>query len=97
MKEIVWTPESIETYNSLVQYLISDWGKVPAIEFMNEVERVILLISKNPSMFRRSSRYHSVRIGYLTEQNSLIYRVISKEIQLLLFWDNRQDSKKLKY
>jgi plasmid stabilization system protein ParE len=97
MKKVVWTPESVETYKSLVQYLSSEWGNTSAMKFLDEVERVIKLISINPTMYKRSARYRNIRIGYLTKQCALFYRVKSKEIELLLFWDNRQDSKKLKY
>jgi plasmid stabilization system protein ParE len=97
MKKVVWTPESVETYNSLVQYLSSEWGSASAMKFLDDIERVIKLISLNPTIFKRSSRYRNIRIGYLTKQCSLVYRVKLNEIELLLFWDNRQDSKKLRY
>ncbi|HNZ72027.1 MAG TPA: type II toxin-antitoxin system RelE/ParE family toxin [Prolixibacteraceae bacterium] len=97
MKRIVWTPEAVKTYHSLVQYLALEWGNLSKTKFLNEVELVVDLISRNPRMFKRSTRYENIRIGYLSKQCSLIYRIKPDEIELLLFWGNRQDSKKLKY
>jgi len=97
MKKIVWTPVAVETYHSLVQYLALEWGDLFKTKFLNEVEWVVDLISQNPEMFKRSTRYKNIRIGYLSKQCSLIYRIKPDEIELLLFWDNRQDAKKMKY
>ncbi|NLU38035.1 MAG: type II toxin-antitoxin system RelE/ParE family toxin [Bacteroidales bacterium] len=97
MKKIVWTPVAVETYHSLVQYLALEWGDLFKTKFLNEVEWVVDLISQNPEMFKRSTRYKNIRIGYLSKQCSLIYRIKPDKIELLLFWDNRQDSKKMKY
>lgn len=97
MKKIVWTPVAVETYHSLVQYLALEWGDLFKTKFLNEVEWVVDLISQNPEMFKRSTRYKNIRIGYLSKQCSLIYRIKPDEIELLVFWDNRQDSKKLNY
>ncbi len=97
MKKIVWTPVAVETYHSLVQYLALEWGDLSKTKFLNEVEWVVDLISQNPEMFKRSTRYKNIRIGYLSKQCSLIYRIKPDEIELLLFWDNRQDAKKMKY
>lgn len=97
MKKIVWTPVAVETYHSLVQYLALEWGDLFKTKFLNEVEWVVDLISQNPEMFKRSTRYKNIRIGYLSKQCSLIYRIKPDEIELLLFWDNRQDAKKMNY
>jgi hypothetical protein len=97
MKRIVWTPEAVKTYHSLVQYLALEWGDLSKTKFLNEVELVVDLISRNPRMFKRSTRYENIRMGYLSKQCSLIYRIKPDEIELLLFWDNRQNAKKLKY
>ena len=68
-------------------------------DFTTEVQKVIEQIEKMPNMFVVSKKYKNVRKGFVTEQNILYYRIKprKKEIELLVFWDNRQDPKKLKY
>lgn len=95
--KIVWSLKSIKTYDQIVSFLLSEWGQTSVDNFMDEVDSVLSLISKNPQMFSCSLKNSNVRIGYLTPHISIIYRVKSRIIELILFWDNRQDSKKLKY
>jgi hypothetical protein len=95
--EIIWSTKAMKSFNLVVAYLTSEWGLSSVNRFIDEVERFILHISINPFLFKCSERNKNIRIGYLTKQCSLVYRVKSKEIELLLFWDNRQDSKKLNY
>ena len=48
-------------------------------------------------MFEESRKKKNVRKGFVTKHNTLYYRVRprKKELQLLLFWDNRQDPEDL--
>ena len=54
-------------------------------------------IKQNPEMFEESRKKKNVRKGFVTKHNTLYYRVRprKKELQLLLFWDNRQDPEDL--
>ncbi|MBN1925136.1 MAG: type II toxin-antitoxin system RelE/ParE family toxin [Prolixibacteraceae bacterium] len=95
--KVIWSLKSVNTYDQIVSFLLTEWGQTPANKFMDEVDKVLVLISKNPKMFRRSLKLRNVRIGYITQHNSLIYRIKNKTIELILFWDNRQNPGKLKY
>ena len=95
--KIVWTSKSIISYSRIVSYLFSEWGQTSAYNFIDDVDKVLMLISKNPKMFKRSEKYTNIRMGILSPYNMLIYRVKNKTIELIVFWDNRQDSKKLKF
>jgi len=94
---IIWNPLAIISYNQIIEYLSIEWGKTSVNKFRDLVEDVLSVIRENPNAFECSARYKNVRKGFITKQNTLFYKVRSKEIELLLFWDNRQDSKKLKY
>lgn len=50
-------------------------------------------------MFEASRMKKNVRKGFITKHNTLYYRIKprKKEIELLVFWDNRKDTKKLTY
>jgi plasmid stabilization system protein ParE len=95
--KVIWSLKSVRTYEQIVSFLLSEWGQTSANKFMDEVDKILVLISKNPKMFKRSLKLADVRIGYLTPHNSVIYRIKNNVIELILFWDNRQDSKKFKY
>jgi len=50
-------------------------------------------------MFKTSEKKKNIRKGFVTKHTSLYYRVKprKKSIELLAFWDNRQNPKKFKY
>ena len=97
--EVTWTLRALKTYFIVSDYLQETWGDTVVRNFALEVEKVIREIQKHPEMFEVSKRYKNVRKGFVTEYNTLFYRIKprKKEIELLIFWDNRQDDKKRQY
>ena len=95
--KISWTPTARKTYFNILEYLEQTWTKREALNFVDEVEKVLNQIKGNPDMFEASSKKKNLRKGHITRYNSLYYRVKprNKELELLTFWDNRQDPKKL--
>ncbi len=89
----------MNTYFKVSDYLEKEWNETVVRNFANEVENFIRNIINNPEMFEVSKRYKNVRKGFVTKHNTLFYRIKprKKEIELLIFWDNRQDDKKRKY
>ncbi len=96
---IIWTEKALKSYFKVADYLQEEWGGSVVDNFTVKVQQLILQIGKMPNMFEVSKKYKNVRKGFITEHNTLYYRVKpgKKEIELLIFWDNRQDPKKLKY
>jgi len=97
--KIIWTLRALKTYFKVSDYLQEAWGDTIVRNFALEVEKVIGEIQVHPKMFEASKRYENVRKGFVTEHNTLFYRIKprKKEIELLIFWDNRQDDKKRQY
>jgi hypothetical protein len=96
---VIWTFKALKTYFTVCDYLQGEWGSIVVKNFANEVERVIREIKENPSMFEVSKKYKSIRKGVVTEHNTMFYRIKprKKEIEILIFWDNRQDDKRRPY
>ena len=97
--KIIWTLRALKTYFKVSDYLQEAWGDTIVRNFALEVEKVINEIQVHPKMFEASKRYKNVRKGLITEHNTLFYRIKprKKEIELLIFWDNRQDDKNRQY
>jgi len=53
--------------------------------------KVLANIAVQPYMFK-SSGSKAVRKGFISSQTFVFYEIIAKEIHILWFWDNRQDS-----
>jgi plasmid stabilization system protein ParE len=90
---------ALKSYFKVADYLQEEWGNAVVDNFAKEVERVVLGIKNAPNMFEVSLKYKNVRKGFITEHNTLYYRIKprKKEIELLVFWDNRQDNRKRPY
>jgi len=66
---------------------------------MNEVDSLLTQITENPEMFQASRKKANIRKALITGHNTLYYRIKpkNKEVELITFWDNRQDPQKLAY
>ena len=97
--EISWTPTARKNYLNVLDYLDKTWTEREVQNFINKVDNLLDQIKQNPRMFEESKKKKNVRKGLISKHNTLYYRVKprKKELQLLMFWDNRQDPKKLKF
>ena len=97
--KIEWTLQSISTFEDIIHYLEKEWTKREVENFVLEVEEKLKLIADRPRLYKESSKKKNVHRTVITRQTSLVYRVksLKKEIELILFWDNRKNTKKLKY
>jgi plasmid stabilization system protein ParE len=89
--QVFYTPRSKETLASVYDFIQNKFGVNSADKFATKAEKTILLIAEYPFMFKASSIDENVRIGPISKQTSLFYRVTDSSIHLLFFWDNRQE------
>ena len=97
--KISWTPKARHTYFEVIEHLEKAWTEREIQDFIIEVDHLLEQIRQNPEMFEESRKKKNVRKGLVTKQNTLYYRVRprKKKLQLIVFWDNRQDPGKLPY
>jgi hypothetical protein len=86
-----YTPRSKETLSSVYNFIQNEFGIMSAEKFAAKAEKTITLIAKHPFIFKASSIDENVRVGLISKQTSLFYRVTDTSIHLLFFWDNRQE------
>ncbi len=97
--KISWTPTARRTYFKVLDYLAENWTKREVAHFISEVESLLNQITNNPEMFQASRKKKSVRKALITKHNTLYYRIKprKKELELITFWDNRQNPNKFTY
>lgn len=88
---IVYIPEAEETLTSVYDFIKNRFGTRSAETLLNKAEKIIRLISEHPEMYKAVPFDNSVRKGLITKQTSVFYRINNETIELLFFWDNRQD------
>ena len=90
-----WTPLSIDTYVETVNTIQHRWTKREADAFEEKTAKTLSLIADTPEMFPLIKR-KKIRRCVLSKQTTLYYKIKETEIELLLFWGNRKNPKKLK-
>ena len=97
--KVSWTPTARKTYFKVLEYLGETWTTREVKNFVDKTEKVLSLIVKDPEMYEASRKKKNVRKGFITKYNTLYYRIKprKKELELITFWDNRQDPKRLAY
>lgn len=91
--QIVWLPKAEIRYQEIIDYLQYKWNDKVISKFIAQTEKVLLQIKNRPTLFRRSSKM-DIREALITKHNLLLYRINGSKIELLTFFDTRQDPKK---
>jgi plasmid stabilization system protein ParE len=94
--KILWTPKAVETFNQVVNYLSDSWTEKVTNDFVKKVNNTITLIEMGTVTFRPTGKknIHEVPV---TKHNLLIYRIKKTHIELLRFYDTRQNPLKKKF
>lgn len=93
VKEVRWTPESIQAFDEIIKYLESDWTEKEISAFVNATEVVVEFISVQPRMFRKTN-LKNVHEALVTPHNLMIYKIYPRHIDIITFWDTRKNPKK---
>lgn len=82
--------------DDLMEYLENEWPERVKENFKKKLVNTIKLISENPHLFPASEIKKDVRKCVLTKHNSMYYRIVKHEIQIITIHDNRRNPKDLK-
>jgi len=91
---IIWSPTARLSYYQILEYLHDYWTIKELEIFIDRTEEVMNHVSINPLLYPYSKESDTHKC-VLVKQVSLIYRIKSNQVELLVFWDTRQDPAKL--
>jgi len=93
--KITWSPEAVKTFDAIVEYISINFTNKEVAVFINIVNRRLLAMSHFPKTSRKLSRASRRRKAVIHKRTVLIYtiRERKKEIELLSFFDTRQNSR----
>ena len=94
-KEIVWSLKAKSSFDSVINYLEKNWTEREIRNFVQRTHLLLKLIASDKVRFRKSVKknFHEVPV---TKHNLLLYRINKDRIELILFFDTRQNPKKKK-
>ncbi|WP_316765254.1 type II toxin-antitoxin system RelE/ParE family toxin [Pedobacter frigiditerrae] len=88
---VFYTPKAKETFVLVYNLIAEKFSVKIANEFLSKAEKTIRLISEQPYMYKSSAIDEDIRVANFTKNTSLFYQVTNKQVNLLFFFDNRQD------
>jgi plasmid stabilization system protein ParE len=96
--KIVWTPEALNTYLGIINYLEEHWTEKEIKNFVQRVESKLILLKTFPSIGSPFDKKKNLRKTLVHEKVQLYYRVktVNKQVELISFWNTSQNPKALR-
>lgn len=88
--KIEWTLASKNDYWQNIEYLENHWSEKEVLNFINEIDYSINLLTKGNVIFTKSD-YPNVYKIVIIKQITIYYSIENETIYLLRFWNNYQD------
>lgn len=89
---ILWTDYALEELEQTIRYLEINFTEKEIKKLAKKLESVLELISINPLIFPKSENQEIFKIT-LFKFNTLYYRIIENDVEILSFFSNRQNPK----
>lgn len=93
--EILWTDLALEELSETVGYLEREFSQKEIDNLGDEIERISSIISQNPNIFPHSDKLKT-RKAVILKYNTLYYRIMNDQVEILSFFSNRQSPDKMK-
>ena len=91
MYNIVFSITAIETFESIKEQIDNRWGEKYVLDFEIRTLKVLDLISNSPLVYKGLKVNQNIRKGFIHRNCSMFYEIRNQHIEVLFFWDNRQD------
>lgn len=95
MRQIIWSEDAETDYEQNLDYLLERWSVKEAEEFVDKVDRALNTLRTERAKYK-PTKYRGVFECVIVKHISLYYREKNGYIELVRFWNNSQDDKKLK-
>jgi plasmid stabilization system protein ParE len=94
-KQIVWSPQSEDDLESILEYLSKEWNYAVATKFIDVIDILLHQISINPNQYPKIHKRLNIRKCVVSKHNTLYYRNRRNYVELLRIYDNRQNPENL--
>ena len=89
--KIYFSQEAKDSFEALLEQVKERWGTKTAKQFQKDTKRILEVVAKLPFTFQVIQEDTRVRRVIVHRTISLLYRVVADEVQVIVFFDNRQD------
>jgi plasmid stabilization system protein ParE len=88
---IVWTLKALRTYTALINFWQQAYPEQVVDGFYQQVEASLQRLSHMPHLYATAKHRPSVRRCIVNPNTVIYYRVTRHAVELLVFFDTRQD------
>jgi hypothetical protein len=88
---VVYSQRAIESFDAIKAQISNRWGRKYVNDFELRTLKIIEIIQISPFIFQAIEANPDVRKGFIHRNCSFFYEVKSTQINVLYFWDNRQE------
>jgi len=88
---LIFSRQAKETYAAIQSQLYERFGETILTKFERKTVKTLDLILQSPLIFKTIADNPNIRKGLIHKNCSVFYEVKPNEIEVLFFWDNRQD------
>jgi plasmid stabilization system protein ParE len=88
---IVFSLTAIETFDAIKSQIAERFGSKIVADFEERTLKVLDTISLSPEIFQSIKQASNIRKGFIHKNCSIFYELKSTQIEVLFFWDNRQE------
>ncbi len=92
---LYWSASALKELEATFEYLLEYWTERELNNLALRIEGLLLLISKNPNLFPRSEVQKNIRRAVVTKHNTLYYRFNEDRIEIISFYSNHQNPRKV--
>jgi len=93
--KVVLSETAKSKLSDLLEYLENKWSVRVKKEFVKKLDKTLFRLSNFPQSSPESNEVKGLFKCVLTNQTNIFYRVTKDEIEIVTFFDSRQDPKKI--
>lgn len=90
MLDVIWSVKAETSFKLIIDQIEIAWSFQTASKFIIRTDKLLQTLKQNPLLFAETKIF-GVRKAIITKQTSVLYKVSKTHIEILFFWDNRQD------
>ena len=95
-RKIVISSQAKEDIENNISYLSENWDHKVVKQFLQKLDTFYFIVSVNPKLFSLHNKSKNIRKYLVSRHNIIYYRVSKQEVQILTFFDTRQNPSKLR-
>lgn len=95
MRKVIFSKNAQFNLEDLLEYLKYNFSLRIQTKFIEKLNKVIFLIKKDPEIFPITNKNFNFRRCVLSKQTTIYYTFNDQEINVLSFFDTRQNPKKI--